>query len=308
MPCNVIPMKTSIVNVIFLQFGILSLVEAQNFINEPLAAVPGESHPVVDACGTVREVPVVKAQATVSEVPAVFAAQDTVTLEPRVPHRQVVDAVVDLSVLQKASPFRNIATGRPATIVGVETDGIKQDLALISATYRESGRRESDCQKLALAVEQRIKLDRSDLLEVLEQEMKSNPACVCEIVKAAVKAAEADPDLVVAIVEAAITTSPESMRVASQCAIASAPEALAGVQALLSRYDANAGESADSAKSSKGGKAAVAAAEVPDAVAAMPNPLDFPGKGPIGPPGGGEPHFKPVPPVIFTRPVTEVSP
>lgn len=301
-------MKAPIFTAITLQFGLLSSLTAQNFA-EPTAAVSEETRPVMEAAATVREVPVVKAQASASESPAVFAAQDTITLEPRLVSRQVVDSVVDLSVLQKASPFRGIAAGRPDTVADAETDGIKQDLALISATYRESGRRENDCQRLALSVEQRIKLDSSDMLEIIADEMKSNPSCTCEIVKAAIKAVDADADLVVAIVETAILTSPESMRVASQCAIASAPESLAGVQALLSRYDANAGESGESAKSAKDSKGAkVAAIESPDTVAAMPNPLDFPGQGPIGPASGGQPYLNPFPPIVVTPPVTEVSP
>jgi hypothetical protein len=301
-------MKAPIFTVISLQFALLSSLPAQNFVG-PVAAIPEETRPVLEVPGSVCEVPVVKAQASTSEAPVVYAAQDTITLEPRLVNRQVVDSVVDLSVLQKASPFRNIAAGRPDAVAEVGTDGIKQDLALISATYRESGRRENDCQRLALSVEQRIKLDSSDILEIVGNELKSNPSCTCEIIKAAIKAADADTELVVAIVETAIITSPESMRVASQCAIASAPESLAAVQALLSRYDANAGESGDSSKSAKDSKGAkVAAIESPDTVAAMPNPLDFPGQGPIGPASGGQPYLNPFPPIVVTPPVTEVSP
>lgn len=303
-------MKALLCTAISLSLGLSSLLTAQNFA-EPAGPVSQVGRLALEASGVVREVPVMKASGSASESPTVYAAQDAITLEPRLVKSQVVDSVVDLSVLQKASPFRNIAAGRPVAAAEGETDGIKQDLALISATYRVTGRRESDCQNLALSVEQRVKLDNSDVLETVEREMKSNPACACEIVKAAIKAADADTALVVAIVEMAITTSPESMRVASQCAIASAPESLADVQALLSRYDANAGEggeSAKSAKSDKGAKVAVASAEMPDTVAAMPNPLDFPGKGPVGAAPGGQPYFNPVPPVVVTRPVTEVSP
>ncbi len=303
-------MKAPIFTTFLLCFGLSPSLTAQNFI-EASSPAPEAGCPVVEASGVVREVPVIKVQAAASEAPAVYAAQDTITLEPRMATREGVDSVVDLSVLKNASPFRNIAAGRPVTATEAETNGIKQDLALISATYRMAGRRESDCENLALSVEQRVKLDSSDVLEIVEREMKSNPGCACEIVKAAIKAADADTALVVAIVEMAITTSPESMRVASQCAIASAPESLAEVQALLSRYDANAGESgesAKSAKSAKGAKAVVASAEMTDPVAAMPNPLDFPGVGPVGSAPGGQPHFNPIPPVVITPPVTEVSP
>lgn len=301
-------MKAPIFTTIFFQLGLLSSLTAQNF-TEPAASVFEEAGPVMESSATIRELPVVKAQASASESPAVFAAQDTTTLEPRLVNRQEVDSVVDLSVLQKASTFRNLAAGRTDAVVDAEAHGIKQNLALISATYRESGRRENDCQRPALSVEQRAKLDCSEVLEIIEKEMKSNPACACEIVKAAIRATDADADLVVAILETAIRVSPESMRVASQCAIATAPESLAGVQALLSQYDANAGEAGDSAKSAKSPKGAkVAAIQMPDTVAAMPNPLDFPGTGPIGPPAGGQPYFKPIPPIIVTRLITEVSP
>ncbi len=298
-------MKAPHYTAIWLSLGLSSPLTAQNFVAAASGATEA-GRPVVEASGLVREVPVIKVQATASESPAVYAAQDASTLEPRMGKSGGVDSVVDLSVLKKASPFRNIAVGRP--VAEVEADGIKQDLALISATYRVSGRRESDCENLALSVEQRVKLDSPEVLEIVEREMKSNPACACEIVKAAIKAADADTSLVVAIVEVSITTSPQSMRVVSQCAIASAPESLAEVQALLSRYDANAGESGESAKSAKGAKAVVASAEMTEPVAAMPNPLDFPGVGPVGAAPGGQPHLNPMPPVVITPPVTEVSP
>jgi hypothetical protein len=301
-------MKAPVFTTLFLQFGGLSLLTAQNFIGPEVTFSEG-THPVMEVSAAIRELPVVKAQGLTEESPAVYAAQDTTTLEPRLGNRQEVDSVVDLSVLQKASTFRNLAVGRPGPVAETEARSIKQGLALISATYRESGRRENDCQRLALSVEQNAKLDGSEVLEILEKELKINPSCTCEVVKAAIRATDADPDLVVAIVETAIGVSPESMRVASQCAIATAPEALAGVQALLSQYDANAGEAGDSAKSAKGSKGAkVAAIQMPDTAAAMPNPLDFPGQGPIGPSTGGQPYIKPVPPVIITRLVTEVSP
>lgn len=301
-------MKAPIFTLISFQLGLLSSLQAQNF-TEPAGPLLEEARPVLEISATMRELPVVKAQASASESPAVYAAQDTTTLEPRLVNRQEVDTVVDLSVLQKASTFRDLADGRADAVVDAEARGIKQDLALISATYRESGRRENDCQRLALSIRQRTRLDSSEVLEILESEIKSNPSCVCEIVKAAILATDADTAQVVAIVETALNVSPESMRVASQCAIASAPESLAAVQALLSQYDANAGEAGDSAKSAKDSKGAkVAAIQTSDTVAAMPNPLDFPGQGPIGPSAGGRPYIKPVPPVITTRLVTEVSP
>jgi hypothetical protein len=296
-------MKTPTFTAILALCGLSAPLIAQNFI-EPLAGT-AETATVRSDVPLPGEVPAVKkAQGSATETPAVYSAQDTITLEPRPGKSQAVDSVVDLSVLQQPSPFRNVAAGRPAA----ETEGIKQDLALISATYRESGRRETSCENIALSVEQRIKLDSTSVLEVVEAEMKSNPSCACEIVKAAIKAADADTAMVVSIVETAITTAPQSMSITSQCAIAAVPESLASVQALLSKYDANAGESGYSSKSAKDSKGAkVAAIVAPDTVAAMPNPLDFPGYGPFSPGPGTQPFLTPLTPII-TRPVTQVSP
>jgi hypothetical protein len=296
-------MKAPTFTAILTLCGLSAPLNAQNFI-EPLG-IAAESAVVRSDAPLPCEVPAVKkAQGSATEAPAVYSAQDTITLEPRPGKSQTVESVVDLTVLQQPSPFRNVAAGRPAA----ETQGIKQDLALISATYRESGRRETSCENIALSVEQRIKLDHSSVLEIVEAEMNSNPSCSCEIVKAAIKAADADTALVVSIVETVITTSPQSTSIASQCAIAAVPESLASVQALLSNYDANAGESGYSSKSAKNAKdSKVASIEMPDTVAAMPNPLDFPGQGPIGPGPGSQPFLTPVTPII-TRPVTQVSP
>lgn len=299
-------MKAPTFAAIFTLCSLSPLLTAQNF-NEPLSIATDTAQAVVVRPGSPLpdEVPVVKkAQGSVTEVPAVYSAQDAITLAPRQGGNQAVDSVVDLSVLQKPSPFRNVAAGRPAA----ETEGIKQDLALISATYRETGKRETSCENIALSVEQRIKLDLSSVLEVVEAEVKSNPSCTCEIVKAAIKATDADTAMVVSIVETVITTAPQSTSVASQCAIAAVPESLAAVQALLGKYDSNAGESGYSSKGAKDSKGAkVAAIEMPDTVAAMPNPLDFPGRGPIGPGPGTQPFFTPITPIV-TQPVTRVSP
>lgn len=296
-------MKTLTFTAILAFCGLSAPLNAQNFI-EPLGNAI-ETSVVRSAAPLPDEVPAVKkVQGSTPEAPAVYSAQDTITLEPRPGRNQAVDSVVDLSVLQQPSPFRNVAAGRPAA----ETEGIKQDLALISATYRESGKHETSCENIALSVEQRIKLDSSSVLEVVETELKSNPSCACEIVKAAIRAADADTALVTSIVETVITTSPQSMSIATQCAIAAVPESLASVQALLSEYDANAGESGYSSKSAKDSKGAkVASIVAPADVAAMPNPLDFPGTGPLGPTPGTQPFLTPTTPVI-TRPVTQVSP
>jgi len=258
------------------------------------------------------ELPVTdKAQGLPSEGQAIYTLQDSMTLETRLQKGRPVAAVVDLAVLQKPSPFRRIAAGASS----IPTQGVETDLAIISAVYRESGKPESNCLSLSLSLEQRIKLDHSKLLELVETEIQANPSCSCEIVKTAITASDADVEMVVSIVESSIIVAPEMMRLISQCAIATAPEALAGVQSLLARYDVNAGDgdsSAKSAKSSKDAKDAKAAQSVlPDSVAAIPNPLDFPGKGPIGPTTGSpaKDPLWPLPPSTIEPPsVTNVNP
>lgn len=302
-------MKAPNFTTIIVIFGLLAPLTAQNF-DEPLSTTPVASQTTNKATGNLLasgEVPQTsKVQASIEEVPSVYSAQDTITLEPRQNKSQRIDSVVDLAVLRQPSPFRNIARGRESAASEVATKGVREDLELISATYRVPGVRESSCLKISLSVEQRIKLDSSKVLEIVEAEISSNPSCTCEIVKAAIKAADADTELVVSIVETSISASPESMSMASQCAIAAVPESLASVQALLSTYDANAGESGYSSKSAKSAK--VGAVEMPDSVAAIPNPLDFPGQGPVGPAPGGQPTFRPLIPVVTVSPVTRVSP
>jgi hypothetical protein len=132
-------------------------------------------------------------------------------------------------------------------------------------------------------------------------------------VKSTIKVMESDVEEVVSIVDVAIHAAPRMMRMISQCAIASSPESLTEVQELLARYDPNAGEAGIDAKSAKSSKDAKAAITPPsNDVAALPNPLDFPGVGPVGPtPGGpgGTPLFPPNIPVIVTPPsVTIVDP
>ncbi len=240
----------------------------------------------------------------------VLDKQDSLTLERRSVRTLPVSAVVDLSVLRNASPFREVASGR---VGEVDSEGVKQDLDRVSAAYRELGRAESDCNQVRLSVETHIKQDPTRFLETLETEISVNPSCACEIVKSTIKVMESDVEEVVSIVDVAIHAAPGMMRMISQCAIASSPESLTEVQELLARYDTNAGEAgvdAKSAKSAKDAKAAIGPAT--DDVAAVPNPLDFPGAGPVGPtPGGpgGTPLFPPNTPVIVTPPsVTIVDP
>ncbi len=156
---------------------------------------------------------------------------------------------------------------------------------------------EIDCLQLAASVKAAIAAEQSKVLEIVSTEVAAAPACSCEVVKAAIEGASADPATVAAIVEAAIIASPDHMRLISQCAIAVAPDALVDVQTVLAKLDPNSGETAVSAKSAKGAKAPIGE------VAAMPNPLDFPGKGPV------RPLFPILPPVIINPPnVSNVNP
>jgi hypothetical protein len=156
---------------------------------------------------------------------------------------------------------------------------------------------ETDCLQLSHFVKTAVASEPSKVLQLVEEKVSENPACACEVVKAAIEGAVAEPETVSAIVETAITAAPDQMRLIAQCAIAAAPDALTNVQAVLAKLDPNSGESGDSAKSAKGAKSPAGE------VAAMPNPLDFPGKGPV------RPLFPIFPPVIINPPrVTQVNP
>ena len=148
-----------------------------------------------------------------------------------------------------------------------------------------------ECGNLSLSVKAAVAAEQSKVLEIVANEVSSSPACACEVVKAAIEGSGADVKTVAAIVETAITAAPDQMRLIAQCAIAVAPDALVEVQAILAKLDPNAGDSGQSAKSAKGEKAPIGE------VAAMPNPLDFPGKGPVGP------LFPIFPPIIIHPPI-----
>lgn len=156
-----------------------------------------------------------------------------------------------------------------------------------------------DCTALSLSVKIAVAAEHSKVLEIVSTQVAEAPACACEIVKSAIEASNADVQTVAAIVEAAATAAPEQMRLVSQCAVAVAPDALAAVQAVMAKLDPNLGEAGSSAKSAKGAK------DPGGEVAGMPNPLDFPGQGPIGPtPGGpgGLPIVPLLPPIIIAPP------
>jgi hypothetical protein len=168
-----------------------------------------------------------------------------------------------------------------------------------------------DCLQLSLSVKHAVAAEQSKVLEIVATEVSATPGCACEIVKAAIEGSSAKPATVAAIVETAATAAPEHLRLISQCAVAVAPDALAQVQAVLAKLDPNRGKSGSNAKSAKDAKAPAAE------VAAIPNPLDFPGQGPSGPIGGGPggqplmPIFPPIiinPPIINPPDVTDVDP
>lgn len=154
---------------------------------------------------------------------------------------------------------------------------------------------EVDCVKLAVSVKNAVAAKPADVLKIVESEVSANSDCACEVVKAAIQASEANSKTIAAIVETAASAAPDKMRLVAQCAVAVAPDALVDVQNVMARLDPNKGETSYSSKSSKSPKTPIETA--PDW-----NPLDFPGKGPVGYiPGGPPPRYVPfVPPVIDT--------
>ncbi len=168
-------------------------------------------------------------------------------------------------------------------------------VGMLSATAET---KDVDCIALSVSVKNAVNNEQSKVLEIVSKEVAAAPGCACEIVKSAIEGSKANVETVAAIVEAAATAAPEQMRLISQCAVAVAPDALAAVQAVMAKLDPNLGEGS-SAKSSKDAKAPAGE------VASMPNPLDFPGQGPVGPtPGGpgGNPLIPQLPPVIIAPP------
>ncbi len=301
-------MKPSLLTATYLAFGLLAPLSAQN-LTKSFATLSEDSSvldPVARAPLAPLETPeVVKAQGLLPKEVA-YSNLDMDSMGPRLIQTTGIDEIVDFSVLKNRSPFRSVAMGKKLSPSAIPAKAIKEELAVISAAYRESGTPESNCPNVSLSVEQRIKLDPSSTLEVVEVELKANSACACEVVKSAIKASDADVPMVVAIVETSIISAPETMNIASQCAIAAMPEALASVQALLAKYDPNAGETGRSAKSSKSSKDAKST--IMDSVASMPSPLDFPGGHGGNPPGPGPIPIPPPPPPIVVPPVTTPGP
>lgn len=297
--------------VVLLFLGSLSPLGAQNLAiptasQEAFEATPGQAFTASTAFRGSREVPDQdKAVSKLPEAAPAYATQDVRTLAPRSNRVLKAEAVVPLNVLRKPSAFRRVAVSNGPQPYIVETDSLQKGLAMVSALYRESGKREkvTDRKRISLSVEQRIRQDVSRTLETVQTEIAANPSSACEIVKSAIQASDADVPMVVSIVETAVVASPENMRLISQCAIASAPESIAAVQSLLARLDPNTGDaesysskrskSAKSAKSAKAGDVAYVAA------VATPNPLDTLMR---------FPPIVPFPPPVIPPPVTQVNP
>jgi hypothetical protein len=252
--------------------------------------------------GTYQLPTVRKSKADITETSPVFASQDALTLGLLHGTPRKVESIIDLSILQETSAYRS-ADRIKLKVSDEQATGIQAGLAELSAAYQKPGQtsESADCESVSLSVEQRIKMDSSNVLEILESEVAANPNCACEIIKTTIMASEADVSLVADIVEVAITVAPESMRMISQCAIAAMPESLSAVQAVLARLDPNSGDSSGSSKGSKSGKdakAAIFSTPPPES----PNPLDrLPPLPPLPPPPQPPPVTNPDPSPYYDR-------
>ena len=156
----------------------------------------------------------------------------------------------------------------------------------------------TDCYTVFATVKKAVAADPDKVLELVSTYVAQNESCSCEVVKAAIMASGADKKLVAGIVEAAVASSPSNIRIIGQCAVAVAPDALSEVQVIVTEYGAAGGDSGHSAKgeksvaSSKSGKIVVTPPKPPTPW----NPLDFPGRGPVGPTAGGPGGFPLFPP------------
>ena len=170
-------------------------------------------------------------------------------------------------------------------------------LALVTPVYAES----PDCYKVSTAVKTAVATHPEKVLELVATQVAQNESCACEIVKAAIVASGADKQLVAGIVEAAIEAAPSKVRIIGQCAVAVAPDGLAEVQAVVTKYGAAAGDSGADAKGGDEKGKTVVPPPIPS------NPLDFPGKGPVGPTLGGPGGFPLFPPGLQPPTVTPPS-
>lgn len=225
------------------------------------------------ALSGVMQLPAVrKSKGDLSESKPVFVNQDALTLGTRVSTAKSTDNVLDLSVLEETSAYRN-ADRIKLKVSDEQASGIQAGLAELSAAYQKPSEDSADCEAVAMSVGHRVEVDPSKVLEIVNSEISANPSCSCEIVKIAIINSAADPELVGDIAEVAIMANPDAMRMISQCAIAALPEALPNVQAVLAKLDPNRGDKSYSAKDSKSGKDAVASVTPPEIA---PNPLDRP--------------------------------
>ena len=170
-------------------------------------------------------------------------------------------------------------------------------LAMITPSYAAA----PDCSKLSTAVKVAVAANPEKVLEIVSTQVAQNESCACEIVKAAIMTTNADKKLVGDIVTAAIESAPDHVRIIGQCAVAVAPDALAEVQTIVAKTDANAGEGYSAKGGAKDAKGHV------DPVPVASNPLDFPGRGPVGPTLGGPGGFPLFPPGLTPPVVTPPS-
>lgn len=225
------------------------------------------------ALSGVMQLPAVKkSQGDLTESKPVFVNQDALTLDTKISTIKSTENVLDLSVLEETSAYRN-ADRIKLKVSDEQASGIQAGLAELSAAYQKPSADSADCNTVAMSVGHRVEIDPSNVLEIINSEISANPSCSCEIVKIAIINSGANPELVGDIAEVAIMANPDDMRMISQCAIAALPEALPYVQAVLAKLDPNRGDSSYSAKDSKSGKDAVASVTPPEEV---PNPLDRP--------------------------------
>lgn len=168
-------------------------------------------------------------------------------------------------------------------------------LALVAPAFAEA----PDCHDVANVVKKAIVAHPEKVLDIVSGQIGQNESCACEVVKAAIVASDADKALVAEIVTVAIEVAPDKIRIIGQCAVAVAPDALAEVQSVVAEYGAASGDSgwADAKGGDAKGGDDKGAKGIASALPNIPtNPLDFPGKGPVGPtPGGpgGYPLFTP---------------
>lgn len=174
-------------------------------------------------------------------------------------------------------------------------------LALVTPSYAAA----PDCYKVSTAVKKAVAANPENVLELVATQVAQNESCACEIVKAAIVASDADKKLVANIVSSAISSAPSKVRIIGQCAVAVAPDALAEVQAVVTKFGANAGDGYSAKGGEKGSAKDAQAGPTPPPVAS--NPLDFPGRGPVGPTLGGPGGFPLFPPGLQPPVVTPPS-